>query len=165
MNIASSRRHAARAAPWLAVAAACVFVAAPPSHGGVAPGPVGLHPPPPGHSPWLCPLLASPEMSLNGSCVAAPRSIAVAKDPQHGGGAPAAGAAQRQSANPSIMVIDLGPAFSTTLANWARAGGPPGTVVISIFDGHHFLLHSTTLHNARPVSLTSSNQLTLSYAN
>ena len=58
--------------------------------------------------------------------------------------------------NPSITVVDLGPAFSATLANWAHAGGPPATIVITTCDGHFDVERAVTLKNAKPVSLTGA---------
>jgi len=141
------------------------FSVAAASHGDVLP----LHSPsgPRGHAPgpplWLCPLTASVKLTLNGACVAALHSVAVAKSQPTGGGSP--GAAGHQSANPSIVVVGLGPAFSATLANWAHAGGPPATIVITTYDGHFIVERTLTLKNAKPLGLTggSDAQLTLSY--
>jgi hypothetical protein len=145
------------AASCLAAAASQADVSSHAPHGP------GAHPP--GPPIWLCPLTASVKLTLNGACVAAPQSVAVAKSQPTGGGSP--GAAGHQTANPSILVVGLGPAFSATLANWARTGGPPATIVITTYDGHLDVERVLTLKNAKPVSLTggADAQLTLSYHN
>jgi hypothetical protein len=160
-RLAAEATLAARVAPLLAglVSAAAMIVVAP-THAGPLPGPN-----PPGNSPWECPILASPQMTLNGGvCVAAPTNVAVAKNPQAGGGQHG-GAAPHQGANPKLVVVTLGAGYSTRLANWIHAGGPPGTVVITTYDGHHLPEHVMTLHGAKPVSFAAGNVLTLTYAN
>jgi hypothetical protein len=159
-RLATEATIAARAAPLLAglVAAAAMLVVAP-THAGPRPGPNR-----PGGNPWECPFLSSPLMFLNGGvCVAAPTNVAVAKNPQPAGGR-GGGASPRQGANPQLVVVSLGSGYSTRLAGWIHAGGPPETVTITYYGGNHEPERTMTLHNAKPLSFSGANVLTLSYS-
>jgi hypothetical protein len=117
----------------------------------------------PGQLEPTCPADAAMTLTLNGVCVGTPTEVLVAKaqPTQTGGGA------WTQSPNPKLIVVVFGAPLSSTLANWAAAGGPAGTIVITTWGPGHVAERTTTLDGATPAGVTAGPkpQLTLRYTN
>ena len=118
-------------------------------------GPVQLQP--------ACPADAAMTLTLNGVCVGVPTDVEVAKaqPTQTGAGA------WTQSPNPKLIVVVFGAPLSSALANWAAAGGPAATIVITTWGPGHTAERTTTLDGATPAGVTAGArpQLTLKYQN